>query len=114
MKVRKLDANGDMTFGAGRESYLVDSVDAVAQCVLTRLRLWRGEWYLDKTEGTDYGKVLGRGTESSSAIALQERVLSTPGVRRIVSMSANHDPDTRHASFAITIETDYGVTTVYG
>lgn len=112
MRVRRLDEKGDMTFGSGRSDYLTDA-EAVAQNVLTRLRLIRGEWYLDTSEGTPYRtEVLGRGTESSSVMALQRRVLETPGVRRIVSMTATHDADSRKATFTITIDTDFGETTI--
>ena len=113
MRVRKLDEHGDMTFGAGRKNYLIDSAEAVAQCVLTRLRLIEGEWYIDTKEGTPYmSKIFGRGTESSSVLALQQRVLDSPGVRRIVSIGAVHDAESRKAAISITIETDYGVTTI--
>lgn len=112
MRVRRLDDDGDMTFGAGRSNYLTDA-EAVAQSVLTRLRLIRGEWYIDTTEGTPYRtEVLGRGTESSAVLALQRRIMETPGVRSIVSMTATHDAESRKAVFTITIDTDFGETTI--
>ena len=44
MRVRKLDENDDMTFGGGGNDYHRDTPEAVAQCIKTRLRLWRGEF----------------------------------------------------------------------
>lgn len=114
MRYRKLDASGDMVFGHGRSDYLT-GVEAVAQSVLTRLRLWRREWYLDVNEGTPYTpEILGRGTESSSVSALQARILETPRVRKIASMHAEQDPETRRAVFTITVETDFGEVTIHG
>lgn len=114
MHYRKLDANGDMVFGRGRDDYL-SGEEAVAQSVLTRLRLWRGEWYLDTEEGTPYpAEVLGKDTEASSIAALQSRVLDTLGVKRIVEIGASHDPDMRKASISMTLDTIYGEVTVNG
>lgn len=113
MRYRKLDGNGDMVFGHGSKDYYKDQVEAVVQSVLTRLLLWTREWYLDLEEGTPYREeVLGRGTESSSLRALQNRILDTPGVTRIISFGANQDPDTRHATFTIELETEYGEVTI--
>lgn len=113
MRYRKLDANGDMVFGHGCKDYYKDQVEAVSQAVLTRLLLWKKEWYLDKEEGTPYREdVLGRGTEASALRAIQTRILETPGVRRLISFEANQDPETRHAIFTIELETDYGEVTI--
>ena len=54
MRYRKLDAAGDFVFGHGAADYHRDSPEAVAQAVLTRLKLHRGEWFLDRSEGTPY------------------------------------------------------------
>jgi hypothetical protein len=106
---------GDMSFGAGSLNFLVDSPDAVAQSVLTRLKLWTGEWFLDDTEGTPYlGAVLGAGTRKTFEPALRERILGTPGVSRISDITTNVDAETRTGSFRATIDTIYGTTTVTG
>ena len=113
MRYRKLDAHGDMVFGHGSKDYYKDQVEAVTQAVLTRLMLWTKEWYLDQEEGTPYQEeILGRGTEASSLRAIQERILNTPGVRRLISFDANQDSQARHATFTIELETDYGEVTI--
>ena len=39
MRYRKLDANGDYTFGSGSSCFISDH-DAVVQAIVTRLKLW--------------------------------------------------------------------------
>lgn len=115
MKYRKLDKNGDSCFGHGVDDYHIDSAEAVTQSVLTRLRLWRGEWYIDKLEGTPYlQEVLGKNTEASSVVALKRRILETEGVLRVLSISAQQDPDTRKATFEIVIDTKFGEVSIHG
>ncbi len=47
-RVRKLDANGDYSFGQGEANFWVNNAAGVAQNVETRLGLLEGEWFLDK------------------------------------------------------------------
>lgn len=109
LRVRKQDSNGDFVLGTGND-YLVNSPAAVAQIVLTRLRLWTGEYHLDATQGTPWAQsVLGEGQSDPSA-ALKDRILSTPGVVAITSWSATEDPITRALSISAGLETLYGET----
>lgn len=108
MLVRRLDENGDLTFGGGRGDYLQNSVAAVVQVVWTRLRLWRGEWFLDTEEGTPWSQaVLGFGTRDLIEPALRARILGTPGVTDIVSFGLVID-EQRQASIRVTIATAFG------
>lgn len=113
MRVRAQDANGDMTFGHSLANYLVDSPAAVAQSVLTRLRLLRGEWFLDKTAGTPWAtQVLGKGTRPLYDLAIQQRILATNGVTGYSNYSSSLDPGTRALTVNVTISTRYGVAPV--
>lgn len=115
MRYRKLDQNGDMVFGHGTNDYYKDQLECVAQSLLTRLQLWRKDWYLDTQDGTPYmQEILGKNTQSTALRALQERILDTEGVTGIVSISVNTDPNTRKSSFIVTVNTIYGDTSING
>lgn len=113
MIYRRLDANGDYTFGKRDANFYTDTPDAVAQAVKTRLGLIQGEWFLDVTAGTPYNsQILGAGTVSKYDKAIQEVIVNTPGVLRIVSYSSSVDPSTRAATVDVTIDTIYGQTSI--
>jgi hypothetical protein len=90
MRVRAQDpVTGDMTFGRGSLNYLVNSPAAVAQLCLTRLLLFTGEWFLDKTEGTPWiGQIVGHRTQLTRDIAIKTRIFGTPGVVDITNYSS--------------------------
>lgn len=109
MRYRALDADGDYTFGQGQANFLQNSPSCVAQSVLTRLRLWQGEWFLDKTEGTPWlQQVLGRNTQPVYDLAIRTRVLQTAGVKSIDAYSSSLDAATRSLTVTMTITTIYG------
>ncbi|MDT6962900.1 hypothetical protein QTN24_15475 [Cupriavidus sp. SZY C1] len=113
MRYRKLSGTGDYVFGGQQADFYKDVPEAVAQAVLTRLRLLRGEWFLDKTAGTPWStEVLGKYTNGTYDAAIRQRILGTQGVREIVEYSGTVDTEKRHLSVVARINTIYGPTTV--
>jgi len=113
MRYRREDQDGDYTFGSGDDTFLINSPECVAQAVKTRFELWRGQWFLDTTEGTPYiQSVLGKQHSDVYILAIRERLQSTPGVNSILSFDTNNDGTTRRVTFTASIDTIYGQTTV--
>lgn len=113
MRYRKLSPDGDYTIGTGADFY-VDSPEAVAQAVLTRLRLWRGEWFVDTRDGTPWmEEILGKRVRTRSPdAAIKQRILGTEGVTEILSYSSSFDGNTRRMKVDATIATRYGQTRI--
>ncbi len=113
-----LTADGDYSFGAGSANFFINNNAMVVQSVLTRLRLWQGEWFLDVTEGTPWlQQVLSssqKNTKNLYDLAIQNRVLQTSGVTGItdyssdVVMENNNSKAPRKLSVSMTISTVYG------
>lgn len=115
MKYRKLDADGDMTFGHQQADFHIDTAEGVAQSLMTRLKLWVGEWFLDVTEGTAYQQaVLGTGTKETIEPEMRIRILETPGLSSIDKLSIRINPTERTASIDAAVTTVYGPVTVSG
>lgn len=115
MRYRKLDADGDMTFGQSELNFFINDVDGVAQSVMTRLRLWVGEWFLDLSEGTQYSQaMLGKDKKQTIEPSLRLRILETPGVTSIETFEIIFDSENRKVTILSTINTEYGQTTVSG
>lgn len=110
MRYRALSPTGDYTFGRGSANFLINTPAAVAQAILTRLRLFTNEWFLDTSEGTPYTpKVLGKGTAGTRDTAIRNRILGTDGVTSIVSYSSELSADRKLTINAI-VNTVYGQT----
>lgn len=112
-RYRKLDANGDYTFGGDQVAFLIDSPEAVGQAIGTRLRLNQGEWFLDNTDGTDWKTgVLGKYTRATRDVILRSRILGTPFVTQLVNYSSSFDGNTRQFLVNATVETQFGQVTI--
>ena len=107
MRYRALSTSGDYQFGRSG-LFLIDTPQAVAQAILTRFRLWTGEWFLDSQEGTPYrDQILGYGTQGTRDVAIKQRILDTPGVQEIVEYQSRVDGD-RKMTVSTTVMTLYG------
>lgn len=109
MRVRKLDEDGDMLFGHGVRDFWKDVPDAPAQCVVTRLRLNTGEWFLNLDEGTPWDtKILGKGTKHVRDVVIETRIVETQGVKELISYDSVLDRHSRMFVVGATIDTIYG------
>lgn len=101
-----------MTFGQGSANFLVNSPAAVGQACLTRLKLCRGEWFLDQTAGVPYStEVFVEGGRLTADQAVKAAILGTQGVNKLVSYSSNITAN-RQWSIEATIDTIYGQATI--
>ena len=107
MRYRALDADGDYVAGPAAVFY-VDSPDAVAQAIKTRLALFTGEWFLDSNEGLNMSRIVGNNTQSTRDQEVQQRILQTEGVTSIVAYGSRVNPDTRRFDVQAVVETVYG------
>lgn len=110
---RRLDSNWDYTYGNGRGCYL-HGVEAVAQAVRSRLLLFLEEWWADRNDGLPMWQAIlgipGAGTRNKEMVdrLIQERILGTPHVTRIVSLDSTYNPNTRSYTFTAVIDTAFG------
>lgn len=110
LRVRTMDANKDMTFGLGGANFLVDSPDAVAQIIGTKLLLWRGQWYVNLGAGVPFTqRILGYRNAPLSAAIINRAILSTPGVTGIENSGFSYDSTTR----TLTVQADQ-IDTIFG
>lgn len=82
MRYRRLTSDHEPVFGSGRNDF-VTGVDAVAQAILTKIKLFQGEWWENLTEGTPmFQAILGTMPANKEAIdrILSERILAVPNV----------------------------------
>ena len=108
MKYRKLDSNGDYTFGKQDGNFYDNVPQAVAQAVQTRLALLEGEWFLDTSAGVPYESlVFGKGTLLTFDDVIKTTILDTQGVTGITSYASGVDSK-RRAVVSCSIDTLYG------
>ena len=113
-KYRRLDANGDMTFGRGAESF-ARGAEAVRQAIETRLRLLRGEWWERPQDGLPlYQQMLGRPCTQAQKelmdLLLTERIADTRNVTRVYDAQSAYDG--RAYRFACNVQTEFGETNI--
>ncbi len=118
IRVRALDANGDPLHGNGQRNFLSD-IDAVRQIIVTRLKLFQGEWWENTNAGTPLFQqilgVSGAGKHPDAiALLLKQRILGTPYVLPggVTNVQTSYNPTTRGFSFACSVATQFGALTI--
>lgn len=106
---RALDTNGDPIWGQGQYN-LLSNTDAVAQLILTRLRLFEGEWWANTLEGLPLWQSILAVTANVEDIVLliRNRVLGTPYVVDMINVEAGFNSSTRAFSFSAVALTQFG------
>lgn len=124
LRVRALTADGDYRLGGGSSTFLVDSPDAVAQKLKTRLLLFRGEFFLDSAVGAPwFQQILGRhasgpprapelGVGMVYDIAIKTVINNTRGVAQILDYSSIFDGSARTLAVNATVLTIFSTTPI--
>lgn len=108
MRALALDDDGDLDLSSGTVT-LVSGVDAVAQRIRGRLRLWRGEWFADLTVGVPCLTFLGQKNAAGRAESvLRQAIANCPGVASLLSFSLAFDAAARHATVVFRARTTDG------
>jgi len=114
MRVRRLDATGEPVFGQGKNDYLVDEY-AVAQVIITHLKLFLGEWWEDITQGVPWWEeIMGQVGTKKEVIdrILQKSILDTTGVKNITYLDTGFYSSTGEYFFYCQVDTIYGAITI--
>lgn len=97
-------------------------LDAVAQGIRIRLRLVRGEWFLNMDAGVPY--LDSNGVDPTLVLfgakfdavradaAFRAAILKTPGVRSVLALSLVFDGRTRSLQASFQVATEFGDTSV--
>jgi hypothetical protein len=108
MRYRMLSPTGDYMFGLGQANFYVNSPQAVAQSVMTRLRLWVGEYFPDTSQGMDWKTdVLGFTNAGQYDQAVQACISGTQGFASFINYSSSLNSVTRLLSISASIMTIY-------
>ncbi len=112
LKYLRIDADGEPVFDPNAQ--LTDA-DAVAQAILTRLRLFRGEWWENLNLGLPvFQSMLGQPgsarTQAAIELSIRQVIEGTPYVTEVDRIAATF-VDGRF-SFRATVKTSFGTVTV--
>lgn len=102
-----LTAGGDLEITRGRLR-VVTGTEALAQRLRVRLRLFRGDWFLDQLAGVPYHDYVLRKRTSPGVRreVFRRAIATTRGVREIVSLDVRLDQRTRMLTVTCEVRTD--------
>jgi len=96
----------------GEQFSIVDDDEALVQHLLVRLRLFKGEWFLNPDVGVPYYESVLVKNPSLVAIRaiFRQAVLTTPGIASLDSLTTELDTPTRTLTVTFTAIKDDGGT----
>jgi len=118
MRYRRM-VDGEPQFGQSQKDFL-QGIDAVAQAIQTRLRLFTGEWWEDQKDGLPvWTQIIGFGGNNKDKIGtvITKRILETKlNDTRLVSGMSNVVNDfngiTRKYTYTGSAKSIYGLITI--
>lgn len=113
MRDLALTADHDLDVSRG-DLRLFDGAEQVRQQIQIKLKLWRGEWFLDTEFGTPYlQSILGKQLTLSGAItALRKAIKEVDGVQSISDFAYQYSNRLRTLSVSFAAKTAYGLVEV--
>jgi len=111
MTVRKLTSTGDIVTSG---KHFTTGTDEIAQTIVTRLKLFFGEYFRNINDGTRWFEdVLGKGNTLGVADAeIRRRISQTDGVSGILEYSSDFDLINRSFSIKCSVKTTLGNITI--
>lgn len=100
LNVRRVDSNGDWTFGSGKNCYLTDTA-ATRQRLKTRLRCVVNDWFLNFNYGIDYFSADRDVIETQ----IRRTILETDGIEALLSFTSGLDEERKLTVTALVIDT---------
>jgi hypothetical protein len=93
---------------------MVAGAERVSQQLQIKLKLWRGEWFLDTEFGTPYLQdVLGKRMSLNGAVAsIKKSIMEVEGVQMIETFDYNFNRKTRMLDIQFSATTPYGLVEV--
>lgn len=112
MIYRKIDENGDYVFGGNSNNFYTGAA-AVAQAILTRLRLLLAEWWEGQEDGLPlFERILGQRNREMAQKTILDRISKTPHVITVTSYNFEWNNEARSMILHATVETEYGQVTI--
>lgn len=106
MILRALDANGEWTFGKGKNNYLTLNA-AIGQNIGSRLKSILGDCYFDTKAGLDSFNFMGSKDITGFQLAVNATIINSTGVTKVNRLSLSVDPRTRNIALSYDVDTVY-------
>lgn len=115
MTVRRIDPETGDIITSGRQFITGrNSQEEIRQTIITRLRLFSGEYFRNINDGTPWFQVIleKRTTNEAREAVLRRRLIETPGVLQLVEFQSDFDIDSRKLTVTAEVLTEHGLVSI--
>ena len=107
MSFRNLDYNGDWTFGAGKNNYVIQSQE-IALNIKTRILSFLGDCFFAPTEGIDWWHLFEYNKQDELENAVMATIAETEGVESVEQVDS-YINSSRKITLTYTYTDIYGI-----
>jgi hypothetical protein len=119
MKMRRINSDGEPQYGQGKQDFK-QGIDAVAQAIQTRLKLFYGEWWEDTTDGLPlWTDIIGFGGSNKNKVnaLITKRILDTKLnetklISEVTDVVNTYSPTLRKYTYSSKAKSIYGTITI--